>query len=149
MKMLTLHKAGFAALLTASLAVPAFAAEQDATTDIGTLDKETAEKAFPAKPPYSPYAGRNFPTRPFFGDTHTAHLVLDGRGRVRRAARPEGRLSLCQGRGGHRVQRTAGEAFAAAGFPGGDRSLGRHGIFSATDRRRSRAAGDAARPEMV
>ena len=39
-------------------------------TDIGTLDKETADKAFPAKPPYSPYAGRNFPTRPYFGDTH-------------------------------------------------------------------------------
>jgi hypothetical protein len=35
------------------------------------LDKQSAEKAFPAKPPYSPYAGRNFPTRPFFGDTHT------------------------------------------------------------------------------
>lgn len=44
---------------------------QNVTTDIGTLDKETAEKAFPAKPPYSPYAGRNFPTRPYFGDTHT------------------------------------------------------------------------------
>jgi len=46
-------------------------AAQDAATDIGTLDKEAAEKAFPAKPPYSPYAGRNFPTRPYFGDTHT------------------------------------------------------------------------------
>ena len=45
-------------------------AAQDATTDIGTLDKEAAEKAFPAKPPFSPYAGRNFPTRPYFGDTH-------------------------------------------------------------------------------
>src|ERR1700721_222889 len=53
-----------------SVAVPAFAAEQAVTTDIGTLDQGTAEKAFPAKPPYSPYAGRNFPTRPFFGDTH-------------------------------------------------------------------------------
>ena len=46
-------------------------AAQGVTTDIGTLDKEAAEKAFPAKPPYSPYAGRNFPTRPYFGDTHT------------------------------------------------------------------------------
>src|SRR5690242_21435297 len=45
-------------------------AAQDAATDIGTLDQEAAEKAFPAKPPYSPYAGRNFPTRPYFGDTH-------------------------------------------------------------------------------
>ena len=52
----------------ASLAMPIMAAE-NATTDIGTLDKETAAKAFP-KAPYSPYAGRNFPTRPYFGDTH-------------------------------------------------------------------------------
>src|ERR1700726_326872 len=55
----------FAAILLATAI-----AAQDATTDIGPLDKETAEKAFPAKPPYSPYAGRNFPTRPYFGDTH-------------------------------------------------------------------------------
>ena len=39
-------------------------------TDIGTLDKATAQKVFPAKPLYSPYAGRSFPIRPFFGDTH-------------------------------------------------------------------------------
>jgi hypothetical protein len=39
------------------------------TTDVGTLDHESAEKAFPTAP-YSPYAGRSFPTRPFFGDTH-------------------------------------------------------------------------------
>jgi hypothetical protein len=46
------------------------AAEETAQTDVGTLDKESAAKAFPSKPPYSPYAGRDFPTRPFFGDTH-------------------------------------------------------------------------------
>jgi hypothetical protein len=28
-----------------------------------------AERVFP-KPPYSPYAGRNYPTRPYFGDQH-------------------------------------------------------------------------------
>ena len=71
MRALAFQKTGFAALLTTILAVPEFAAAQTATTDIGTLDQESAEKAFPAKPPYSPYAGRNFPTRPFFGDTHT------------------------------------------------------------------------------
>ena len=38
--------------------------------DAGTLDKSVGEKLFPSKPPYSPYAGRNFPTRPLFGDTH-------------------------------------------------------------------------------
>src|SRR3977135_3821880 len=58
-----------AGLCAACVFAPAVAAE-DQTTDIGTLDKETADKAFPAKPPYSPYAGRDFPTRPYFGDTH-------------------------------------------------------------------------------
>jgi hypothetical protein len=32
--------------------------------------KEGLEKAFPARKNYSPYAGRNFPTRVFWGDTH-------------------------------------------------------------------------------
>ncbi|WP_424779983.1 DUF3604 domain-containing protein, partial [Onishia taeanensis] len=40
------------------------------TDDAGHLDKASAEKVFPSKPDYSPYAGRNFPTRPYFGDTH-------------------------------------------------------------------------------
>src|SRR4030095_14590423 len=44
--------------------------QQHSATDVGTLDKESAAQAFPPKPPYSPYAGRNFPTRPLFGDTH-------------------------------------------------------------------------------
>src|ERR1700730_2333596 len=70
MQVPSLQKTTLAILFSITLAVPAFAAEQAATTDIGTLDQGTAEKAFPAKPPYSPYAGRNFPTRPFFGDTH-------------------------------------------------------------------------------
>ena len=62
--------AALANALAASL-FATIAAAQDVTTDIGTLDKATAEKVFPAKPSYSPYAGRNFPTRPYFGDTHT------------------------------------------------------------------------------
>jgi hypothetical protein len=61
-----------AAALVCALALATNGAQaEDTTTDVGTLDKETAAKVFPAKPPYSPYAGRNFPTRPFFGDTHT------------------------------------------------------------------------------
>jgi hypothetical protein len=51
----------------ASITFPVFAAEQ---TDIGQADKATLEKVHPSKPNYSPYAGRNFPTRPLFGDTH-------------------------------------------------------------------------------
>jgi uncharacterized protein DUF3604 len=41
-----------------------------AAPGLSAPEKETVEKAFPSKPPYSPYAGRSFPTRPFFGDTH-------------------------------------------------------------------------------
>ncbi|MGF9761726.1 DUF3604 domain-containing protein [Microvirga sp. 0TCS3.31] len=37
--------------------------------DVGSPSREEIEKALP-KPPYSPYANRDFPTRPFFGDTH-------------------------------------------------------------------------------
>src|SRR5688500_19010298 len=44
------------------------AAAQTTITDIGTLDPTTVA---PGKPPgYSPYAGRNFPSRVFWGDTH-------------------------------------------------------------------------------
>jgi hypothetical protein len=56
-----------AATAAAAVAVPVLAQVQ---TDVGTLDKEQAAKGFPSKPPYSPFAGRDFPTRPFFGDTH-------------------------------------------------------------------------------
>lgn len=38
--------------------------------DAGQVTKEKIEKVFPSKRPYSPYADRNFPTRPLFGDTH-------------------------------------------------------------------------------
>ncbi len=49
-------------------AKPTAAADDHGCT--GTLDPETAQRVFPAQRPYSPYAGRNFPTRPYFGDTH-------------------------------------------------------------------------------
>ena len=55
-------------MLCLALAAPAAAAPPAATTDIGTLDAATVA---PGKPPgYSPYAGRNFPSRVFWGDTH-------------------------------------------------------------------------------
>jgi len=49
--------------LLAGAAIPALG------QDAGVPDRATAEKTI-ARPPYSPYAGRNFPTRPLFGDTH-------------------------------------------------------------------------------
>ena len=70
MKMPAIRKTALAGLLIVSVALPASAADQVSTPGLGAPEKETAEKVFPSKPPYSPYVGRNFPTRPFFGDTH-------------------------------------------------------------------------------
>ena len=42
----------------AGLALTVFAVAQT-TTDVATIDETKAEKAFPAKPPYSPYAEGN------------------------------------------------------------------------------------------
>src|SRR5512144_1630593 len=53
-----------AAVLCAALSLPALA------QDAGGKDKAALAKVFPKKAPYSPYAGRNYPTRPLFGDTH-------------------------------------------------------------------------------
>jgi hypothetical protein len=47
-------------------AAPLAAVAQDA----GEQNPADLAKTFPSKPSYSPYAGRNYPTRPFFGDTH-------------------------------------------------------------------------------
>jgi hypothetical protein len=55
-----------AAFAVAGFALPALAGDGDS----GALSKQAAERVYPAKPAYSPYADRNFPTRPFFGDTH-------------------------------------------------------------------------------
>src|SRR5512136_604725 len=69
MRSLLVAKALLAVLASLGFAL-AVVAEERGVTDVGTLDKESAEKVFPAKQAYSPYAGRNFPTRPLFGDTH-------------------------------------------------------------------------------
>jgi hypothetical protein len=58
-----------AALLCVGFVLPALAQEHT-VTDSGTIDKKTTNKVYPSKPPYSPFVGRNFPTRPLFGDTH-------------------------------------------------------------------------------
>jgi hypothetical protein len=58
-----------AGLVSLSLTLSAVA-EDALVTDVGTLDKATAEKVFPETRAYSPWAGRNFPSRPLFGDTH-------------------------------------------------------------------------------
>ena len=52
------------ALVILAVAAPAFA------DDTGSLTPEKAEAVFKKAANYSPYADRDFPTRPFFGDTH-------------------------------------------------------------------------------
>src|SRR5579863_2752578 len=51
--------------LLVALSVPALAIAQEPAPPAQEL-----EKSFPNKPPYSPYAGRHFPERVYFGDTH-------------------------------------------------------------------------------
>ncbi len=59
------------AALLATVATPAFAAEDPGyNPGLPPLDKEKIAPVFPAEPVYSPYANRNFPSRPLFGDTH-------------------------------------------------------------------------------
>src|SRR3954465_1546143 len=53
-----------AAVLAAAFVVPLLA------QDAGEATPDAVAHAFPAKPAYSPYVDRDFPTRPFFGDTH-------------------------------------------------------------------------------
>ena len=59
-----------AGVAAASLTLGVVIAQQAQHREIGALDKEKAEKAFPARKTYSPYAGRTYPSRPYFGDTH-------------------------------------------------------------------------------
>ena len=93
---------------------------------------------FPAHKNYSPYAGRNFPTHVFWGDTHlhTGDSMDAGAFGARLA--PAGRLPLRARRGGDRRERHAGQARAAARLPGGRRPLRQHGLLPQALRRRPR-----------
>ena len=65
------RSAAIVAVMICCLALTAFAAEEAVSEgDVGTASKADLEKVHPTKPPYSPYVDRNFPTRPYFGDTH-------------------------------------------------------------------------------
>ncbi|MDB6133702.1 MAG: hypothetical protein JWM59_1945 [Verrucomicrobiales bacterium] len=58
------------ALALLGLSQPGLRAQGDPPAgDAGTLSREAAAAGFKTRP-YSPYADRKFPTRPFFGDTH-------------------------------------------------------------------------------
>jgi hypothetical protein len=99
--------------------------------DVGPLSPEDAKKAFAAKPPYSPYAGRTSRLAPLRRYA-SAHVVLDGCRRLRRAARPARGLPVRPRRGDDGFQRPAGQALAPARLPRRGGSLGQHGISSRT-----------------
>ena len=40
------------------------------TSDVGTASKEELDAVYGTQKPYSPYVGHDYPTQPFFGDTH-------------------------------------------------------------------------------
>jgi len=64
-------RAALLASAAVTLAASSAALAQDSyVSDSGTLTPGAAETVYPSKPPYSPYADRNFPTFPLFGDTH-------------------------------------------------------------------------------
>ncbi|WFM72438.1 DUF3604 domain-containing protein [Halomonas sp. CKK8] len=66
----TLHRVLLAGSTAAVLSLPAVAQERSTVgINTSTMDEE-ALQGIQQPRPYSPYAGRNFPTRPFFGDTH-------------------------------------------------------------------------------
>ena len=57
-------------MMALSMSLLLTAAAHSEAPGLSAPEMETVKKAFSSKPPYSPYAGRSFPTRPFFGDTH-------------------------------------------------------------------------------
>ena len=93
------------------------------------------EKSFPKKPPYSPYAGRHFPERVYWGDTHlhTSFSMDAGAFGCRLGPRDAYRFAK-----GQEVTASSGQpvGFSSAGLSRGDRSLRRLRLFSAAIERR-------------
>lgn len=66
----SLRNIAIAGVLLVGIPVLAVAGEGGSSPGLASPDIEAAQRAHSDKPIYSPYAGRAFPTRPFFGDTH-------------------------------------------------------------------------------
>jgi hypothetical protein len=81
-------------------------AQEHAQAEAGSMDAESAARLFPAKPPYSPYAGRNFPTRPLFGDTHLHTTLSFDAGMVGCLLGPEDAYRFAKG---HEVASSTGQ----------------------------------------
>ncbi len=91
----TLHRAACGLALGATIASLAFAADE-VTIDVGGFDQQTAGQVF-KKPGYSPYAGRNFPSRVFWGDTHLHTAISLDAGAVGCTLGPEAAYRFARG----------------------------------------------------
>ena len=72
-------------------------AEDVSSGDAATHDNSAGEKSSPAKPPYSPYAGRDFPTLALFGDTHLHTSLSMDAGMTGATVGPEDAYRFAQG----------------------------------------------------
>ena len=70
-KILNLIRSGLICFLLPGLALTTSAFAQDA----GLPSEEALSSAYKGES-YSPYAGRNFPSRPLFGDSHVANCGI-------------------------------------------------------------------------
>ena len=69
---------------------------QQVTTDGGTINAETAARYF-KQPSYSPYAGRHYPTRVYWGDQHLHSSWSGDAGGSRTRVGPEEALRFARG----------------------------------------------------
>jgi len=70
MNMATFHRIGICLLALGTIPVASIAQQSASPPGLPAPSQEAAASAFPRQPSYSPYAGRSYPTRPYFGDTH-------------------------------------------------------------------------------
>ena len=86
-------------------------------------------ESFPKKS-YSPHAGRNFPTRVFFGDTHVHTGASMDAGAFGARLGPEDAFRFASGEEVTAANGMRVKLVAAARFPRGRRSLRQHGLLS-------------------
>jgi len=91
--------------------------------------EEGLEGAFPTRKHYSPYAGRNFPTHVYWGDTHLHTAMSMDAGAFGARLAPEDAYRFA------RLDRPAGAALPSARLPRRCRPLRQHGILPAALRR--------------
>ena len=64
------YRNSFTFIAAIAIGMGVAAAEPAGSGDAGAPDKDALARAHAKQAPYSPYAGRDYPTRPLFGDTH-------------------------------------------------------------------------------